>query len=448
VKHGAACIPQQVHLAYAGAAAGTGMTVSWATDSQVRDSSVWIGSSVDALKLVNAAVSQVSYYQDATNTMFHHHTTLSGLTPHTKYFYKVGSKSNAAYTSAVHSFVTARAATDTRTFKMVTYGDFGPGAQSKHTLAYVNTLTSDTVDFILHIGDVGYADDAWLMPGQSLGFFYEKVYNQWMNSLAPVMSSVPYMVVVGNHEAECHSPACQVSPAKAKTLGNYTAYNARFKMPYEEAGGALNMWYSFEHGPVHFTAISSETDYPGAPENKHTAFSHNGKFGNQLAWVEADLENAAANRATVPWIVVAMHRPIYDLNSVRNGAPAGESARLQAAFEALFLKYKVDVVLTAHEHCYQRHTPIRSNQPVLAGVSSDHQTYDNPHVPVYILSGAGGAVEGHEAKTRNTAKWNVVSNYVDFGVSTLEASSSMLSWTFLSSSSLAVLDEFVILKTS
>ncbi|KAG3188911.1 hypothetical protein PC128_g11989 [Phytophthora cactorum] len=47
---------------------------------------------------------------------------------------------------------------------------------------------------------------------------------------------------------------------------------------------------------------------------------------------------------------------------------------MQAAFEALFLKYKVDVVRTAHEHCHERHTPIRNNQPVLDGASSDRKT--------------------------------------------------------------------------
>ncbi|KAG7384776.1 hypothetical protein PHYPSEUDO_002229 [Phytophthora pseudosyringae] len=103
---------------------------------------------------------------------------------------------------------------------MVVYGDLGPGDQSKNTLAYVNSLTSDKVDLIYHIGDV---------------------YNKWMNSLTLTMSSMPYMVLVGNHEAECHSPACQVSPTKAKALGNYAAYNTRFKMPSKEVGGKLNM---------------------------------------------------------------------------------------------------------------------------------------------------------------------------------------------------------------
>lgn len=149
-------------------------------------------------------------------------------------------------------------------------------------------------------------------------------------------------------------------------------------MPSRETGGDLNMWYSFEPDPIHFTSISAETDYPGAPPNKITLFTHNGNFGNQLAWPEADLKKAAANRAKVPWIIVAMHRPIYDSSNANNGVPVEQAAHIQAAFEALFIKYKVDVVLTAHEHCYQRLTPIRNNQPVLDGVSSDRKTYNNP----------------------------------------------------------------------
>ncbi|KAG1708867.1 hypothetical protein DVH05_022501 [Phytophthora capsici] len=76
--------------------------------------------------------------------MFHHHATVSGLMPRTKYFYKVGSKTTPAYVSPVYSFTTARAATDNGTFNLVIYEDFGPGDQSKSTLAYVNSLTSDT----------------------------------------------------------------------------------------------------------------------------------------------------------------------------------------------------------------------------------------------------------------------------------------------------------------
>ncbi|KAE8895063.1 hypothetical protein PF003_g20916 [Phytophthora fragariae] len=415
VKDNVDYYPQQLHFAYAGASAGTAMTLSWSTYAQVQDSSVWIGNSEDSLKLVDTPVTQTSYYQDETYNMFHHHATVSGLAPRTKYFYKVGSKINATYTSDVYSFMTARAATDNSTFNMVIYGDFGAGNESKDTLAYVNALNPDEVDLIYHIGDIGYADDAWLMPGQLEGFFYEKVYNGWMNSMAPVMGSIPYMVLVGNHEAGCHSPACAESAYKMNALRNYTAYNSRFKMPSKETGGTFNVWYSFEHGPIHFTSLSSETDYIGEPSNEYADPPRNGNFGDQLAWVEADLKKADAKRANVPWIIVGLHRPLYDIYGCPNGVPEGHNANIQAAFEDLLIKYKVDVVLTGHQHYYERQTPIRNSTAVLEGVSSDFKTYDNPQAPVYILSGAGGSVDV------NNATWNAVSNYVDYGISALDS---------------------------
>ncbi|KAF1783121.1 Metallo-dependent phosphatase-like [Phytophthora cactorum] len=340
------------------------MTVSWTTYAKTDDSSVWIGRTEDALELVEATVTRTSYYHDATYNMFHHHATVSGLTPHTKYYYKVGSKANTSYTSDVYSFVTARAASDDSTFNMVIYGDFGAGNESKDTLAYVNTLDADNVDLIYHIGDIGYADDAWLMPDQLDG--------------SSTRSSVPYMVLVGNHEYECHSPACAASAERMNMLRNFTAYNSRFHMPSKEVGGTLNMWYSFEHGPIHFTSISSETDYKGEPSNEFADPPRNGHFGDQLAWVEADLKKADANRANVPWLIVGMHRPLYDVSGCPNGVPADKNANIQAAFEDLLIKYKVDVVLTGHQHYYERQTPVRNSTAVLDGVSSDFTRYDNP----------------------------------------------------------------------
>ncbi|KAE9269639.1 hypothetical protein PF001_g29136, partial [Phytophthora fragariae] len=122
-----------------------------------------------------------------------------------------------------------------------------------------------------------------------------------------------------------------------------------------------------------------------------------------------------AKRANVPWIIVGLHRPLYDIYGCPNGVPEGHNANIQAAFEDLLIKYKVDVVLTGHQHYYERQTPIRNSTAVLEGVSSDFKTYDNPQAPVYILSGAGGSVDV------NNATWNAVSNYVDYGISALDS---------------------------
>ncbi|KAG7383897.1 hypothetical protein PHYBOEH_009737 [Phytophthora boehmeriae] len=450
VKPGVNYYPQQIHLAFAGETAGTGMTVSWATFEPVNDSSLWVGTAntSESLTLVSTTVESVNYYHDDSYHMYHHHATVTGLSPHTKYFYKVGSKAQSTYQSDVYSFVTARPASDTSTFNVIIYGDAGDGDNSIDTLAYINEQTADDIDFIYQLGDMSYADDDYLVLSQATGFFYEEVYNKWMNSLAPVMSKIPYMVLVGNHEAECHSPACQLSQAKKDMLGNYTAYNSRWKMPYKESGGALNMWHSFDHGPIHFTSLSAETDYPNAPTNAYTLTNKNGGFGDQLGWLETELEKANANRDNVPWIIVGMHRPMYDVDGCDdNGVPTEDNAYIQAAFEGLFIKYKVDVVVVGHRHYYERQLPIANSSAVLDGVSDDYKIYTSPQAPVHILTGAAGNVENLRAAPDGTAPWNAAHDYSHFGFSTLEANRTMLSWKYLASSDLSVQDEFVMYKS-
>jgi acid phosphatase type 7 len=440
-------LPQQIHLAYAGETAGTGMTISWATFDHVTDSTVWIGTTADSLAhCTSVQVTSRSYYSEGKYTLFQNHATVTGLSPNTKYFYKVGSASDATIVSSVESFTTARSASDPTPFDIGVYGDLGFGDKGEASAGYINTL-GDTLSFIYHIGDIGYADDDFLVPSQSLGFFYEEVYNKWMNSLTPVMSKIPYMVTVGNHEAECHSPACLVSPYKKDRLGNYTAYNARFKMPSAESKGVQNMWYSFEYGPIHMTTVSSETDYQDAPANAYTGTNKNGNFGNQLAWLEADLQKAHANRGNVPWLIVGMHRPIYHrLDADASHKPTGDSLALQKSFEALFIKYGVDLVVAGHEHSYERHYPIADGVAMKDGVSADNNTYANPKAPVYIVTGGPGNPEKNALSGKNgVIPWSVLES-AEYGINTIRVTRNTLTLKYVTTSDQKVVDEFVICK--
>ncbi|CEG49357.1 calcineurin-like phosphoesterase [Plasmopara halstedii] len=438
--------PQQLHLAYAGVEAGTAMTVSWATYADVTDCAVWIGETEDTLKRVKAPIVSQSYYSDKEYFMLHHHATISGLKPRTKYFYKVGSKGDEKYTSDINTFITARPATDKNTFNVLVYGDLGEGKFSVDSIAAFNKMTSDDIDLVYHLGDIGYADNDYLNKKQSFGFFYEEVYNSWMNAMMPIMSRVPYMVLVGNHEAECHSPSCLASHRKSRALGNYTAYNVRFRMPHQESNGVLNMWHSFDHGPIHFTSISTETDYPNAPSNVFSPWTNNGNFGDQLSWLEADLKKAHANRADVPWIFVGMHRPLYSIYDAINGIPVGRTLSIQAAFEDLFIKYKVDVVLSGHVHYYERQFPVAKNKPVLDGVSSDGKVYDNPKAPVYILTGGPGQSEGLTLPPAGNATWRAAYEYLKYGYSMLQANRTTLTWIYVASTNQTIQDNFVMIK--
>ncbi|CAN0369496.1 unnamed protein product, partial [Laminaria digitata] len=102
-----------------------------------------------------------------------------------------------------------------RPISVAVVGDFGlVGAGA--TFDRLRQLVDDgEVDFIVHLGDIAYADDAFLERLWSFG--YEEKWDAFMRRASRgYASKVPYMVVPGNHEAECHSPACLFSRRKLR----------------------------------------------------------------------------------------------------------------------------------------------------------------------------------------------------------------------------------------
>jgi len=64
----------------------------------------------------------------------------------------------------------------------------------------------------------------------------------------------------------------------------------------------------------------------------------------------------------------------------------------QSAFEPLFNKYGVDVVLHGHKHFYERQAPVL---PTSNGTGvADPNGLKNPSAPWYIINGAAGHYDG------------------------------------------------------
>jgi len=236
----------------------------------------------------------------------------------------------------------------------------------------------DTYNWVLDVGDLGYADDYYLYLSN-----YEQVYSDWMDEIENISSKMAFMVLPGNHEATCN----EASPVVCtKNLTNFTAYRTRWRMPSDESGGTQNMWHSFDYGPIHFVQISTETDFPGAPEGPGTHLG-SGPFGDQMTWLVNDLDQAFSNRANVPWIIVSGHRPVW--------YSAGQDKNVNAAFLPLLQKYQVDFYFSGHEHNYERYYPITNTGGLC------QKDYNNSACPIYFVNGAGGNVEGHQHGSGN-----------------------------------------------
>ena len=125
-----------------------------------------------------------------------------------------------------------------------------------------------------------------------------------------------------------------------------------------------------------------------SPEGVGTLWKSGG-FGDQLAWLKADLAKANANRAQQPWIVVGGHRPMYTtgFSGTDNLVWPNATGHLRDAIEDLLRNNGVDVYLSGHVHATERAFPVYRNVTV-------QHNYNNPPVPLHLVVGAAGNIEG------------------------------------------------------
>lgn len=413
--------PQQMHIAFRGK--DYDMVVSWLTGVQTPSSTVKFGTaSGKYTNVVNGSLA-TSYYKDN----FVHHVVLEGLAPSTTYYYVCGSAESGF--SNEYSFESPPTSSQ-RSFNVMVYGDMGISNSGPNLQQIIEH--KDDVDFVYHIGDYAYADDRLTTKD------YDETWNEWANEIVPVAAYKAYMAMPGNHEATCHSFGDFFCPDGLK---NFSAYNARFRMPAEESGSGTNMWTSFEYGSAHFISIDTETDYDHAPEGVDTIFKAGG-FGDQLAWLEADLKKAAANRAQRPWIIVGGHRPLYTASKpgLSSIIWPNTTGHLRAAVEDMFHQYNVDIYLCGHVHAYERHYPIYRNQYV--------KSYNNPTGLTGVVIGCAGNIEGHQNKWVDPIPgYCAVHNGDDYGYGILRVhNDTNLQWTFYTAGNSTIADDFMLYK--
>ena len=111
------------------------------------------------------------------------------------------------------------------------------------------------------------------------------------------------------------------------SLGNHDNPNERFYKPFNMDG---QRYYSFKKDKARFFALDSTYMDP-----------------DQLRWIEGQLKGA-----NEPWKICFFHHPLYS-----DGKFHGPDKDLRARLEPIFEKYGVALVLSGHEHVYERIQP-------------------------------------------------------------------------------------------
>lgn len=228
------------------------------------------------------------------------------------------------------------------------------------------TASKPQVRAIHHFGDLAYAKGAG------------HVYDFWFHMIQPLVSKVPYMIGIGNHEYLHYTggesgkdPSGETSPGGFRppwnNFGNDSGgecgvpISKRFQMPNSSGSNGV-FWYSFEFSSTHVIMLSSEHDLSST--------------SRQYQWLESDLRSV--NRLRTPWVIVEIHRPLYNSFNLPDGQNAVGIA-MREEFELLLREYSVDLVLSGHYHSY-----LRTCNGLFQGIC-------NNGGPTYITIGTAGA---------------------------------------------------------
>lgn len=211
--------------------------------------------------------------------------------------------------------------------KFLAIGDFGTGDDNQTGIAaqMLRDHKTSPLDFVLAVGDNIYPDGG----GRHFAKKFERPYS------GLIREGVPFHAVLGNHDVkDGRRDQCQ-----------YQHFNMKGQCYYTIKKG---------DGLAEFFMLDS-TDFNMA----------------QVGWFEGALKESAAK-----WKIAVFHHPIYS-----SAGEHGSSLGLRARIEPILARYGVNVVISGHDHTYERVKPQQGVQ--------------------YFVTGAGGKVRPGDVDLRS-----------------------------------------------
>ena len=200
--------------------------------------------------------------------------------------------------------------------RFAVFGDTGSGTEKQRQVAdmMVQYRTIFPFEFVLMMGDNLYG-------GESPKDFENKFSNVYKKLLD---DKVKFYATLGNHDL----------PLQA----NYENFNMNGKE-----------YYRFKKGNVAFYSLNS-----------------NYMDKTQVKWLEDELA-----KDTSEWKVCFMHHPPYS-----SAKKHGSDTEVREVLEPIFVRYGVNVVLSGHDHVYERIKPQRGIYYFVSGAGGKLRTGD------------------------------------------------------------------------
>jgi len=276
----------------------------------------------------------ITAFQPSTTQMpavyYQYQADITGLGAGTAYQYQVLLDGQIAASDPVLNSFSTPAVGD---FSFLAFGD--SGTDSPEQLALVQQMAAETgIAKVLHLGDLAY-----------YAGMFSQFESNYFGPNAPLMSRLPFFATPGNHDYDTANGAAFLA-GHAAPAGN---------VPAADQG----RYYSYDWGDAHFVSVDSNLLATDAATR-------------MMNWLASDL--AASGKY---WKIVFLHHPPYP-----TGFHVGDPicVMVQQNVIPILESNGVQLVLSGHEHGYERSFPLVANQPVNAGSPST----------TYVISGGGG----------------------------------------------------------
>jgi len=298
-------------------------------------------------------------------------------------------------------------------------GDFGAGA---NTGAVLDAIAASGSDLTMTLGDLSYG-----AAGQE---------STWCNFVTSrVGTGHPFELLSGNHESNGLN-------------GNINDFAACLPNRLPGAVGTYGRQYYVDvpaADPIaRFVGISPGLTFPDG-NNSYAVGSA------RYLWTAQAIESARS--AGIPWVVVSMHKPCLSV-----GRYTCESG---ADVFNLLLSKKVDLILSGHEHSYQRSHQLGLGagcSAVVPGgytpgcVADTDSAFTQGRGSVAMVVGTGGitpyAVNGADPEAPYFAKFHGSNNGAAYGALQVNATETSLQASYLRAAGGALSDSFTISRTA